>query len=42
MAVKSELEKLGLHAISITLREVELAKKCTETQKKIYLKGCVF
>lgn len=34
MAIKSELEKLGLHAISITLGEVELDKECTETQKQ--------
>ena len=34
MAVKSELEKLGLHPISITLGEVELEKECTENQKQ--------
>jgi len=38
MAVKSELEKLGLHAISIALGEVELEKECTETQKRDLLK----
>jgi hypothetical protein len=42
IAVKSELEKLGLHAVSIALGEVELETECTETQKKIYSKGCVF
>ena len=39
MAVKSELEKLGLHAISITLGEVELETECTETQKRDLLKS---
>lgn len=34
MVVKSELEKLGLHVISIALGEVELEKDCTESQKK--------
>ncbi len=33
MVVESELKKLGLHAISIALGEVELEKECTETQK---------
>ncbi len=39
MAVKSELKKLGLHAISITLGEVELERECTETQKRDLLKS---
>lgn len=39
MAVKSELDKLGLHAISITLGEVELETKCTENQKRDLLKS---
>lgn len=34
MVVKSELEKLGLHAVSISLGEVELEKECTQTQKQ--------
>lgn len=38
MVVKSELEKLGLHAVSIALGEVELEKECTQTQKQDLLK----
>lgn len=38
MVVKSELEKLGLHALSIALGEVELEKECTQTQKQDLLK----
>lgn len=34
MVVKSELEKLGLHVLSISLGEVELEKECTQTQKQ--------
>lgn len=34
-AVEVELEKLGLHAVSVTLGEVELKTKCTKTQKQI-------
>lgn len=39
MVVKSELEKLGLHAVSITLGEVELEAECSEIQKKNLLKS---
>lgn len=34
MVVKSELEKLGLHAVSIELGEIELEKECSEVQKE--------
>ncbi len=42
MAVKSEVEKLGLHAISITLGEVELETECTENQKQDLLERLRF
>jgi hypothetical protein len=34
MVVKSELEKLGLRAVSIELGEIELEKECSEVQKE--------
>ena len=42
MAVKSEVKKLGLHAISITLGEVELETECTENQKQDLLERLRF
>lgn len=37
-AVELELEKLGLHAVSVVLGEVELEKECTQTQERELLK----
>jgi AraC-like DNA-binding protein len=39
MVVKSELEKLGLHAISVELGEVELQEAITDSQKEVLLKN---
>jgi AraC-like DNA-binding protein len=38
MVVKSELEKLGLHTISVELGEVEIQEDVTENQKEILIK----
>jgi AraC-like DNA-binding protein len=38
LAVKSELEKLGLHPIAVELGEVELQEAITENQKKVLIK----
>ena len=34
MVMESELKKLGLHYLSVSLGEVELKEDCTEVQKK--------
>lgn len=39
MVVKSELDKLGLHTISVELGEVELQDDITDSQKEILLKN---
>jgi YesN/AraC family two-component response regulator len=39
MVVESELEKLGLHTISVELGEVELQDSITDTQKEVLLKN---